>query len=288
MQWNRLTLHTVIAAVLGTASLAVAQKHELVYSKDGSGVFGYKDTPIQPWSGFHVHDPDRPVPKRVTPGDASTQDKPGTAPSDAIVLFDGTDLSRWQPADWKLENGYTEAARQPLITKDEFGDCQLHIEWQAPDPPRGGIMDRGNNGVYFMGVIEIQIFDSYDSKIYPDGQAAAIYGQTPPLVNACRKPGEWQSYDIVFLAPVFEGEKLVKTARVTMFHNGVLVHHNQEIYGPTPHAALASYEDKRVQRSKGPLMLGAHNNPVRFRNIWIRPLPNAAQQPMGTGERAKR
>jgi len=245
-------------------------QHELVYAKDGSGVYGYKDTPILPWCGWHVHDPDRPAPKRITPGTPSTPGKAGTAPSDAIVLFDGKDLSKWEPSEWKVEDGCLVAlGGGGLTTKRKFGDFQLHLEWQAPKPPRGDRFDRGNNGVILMGQFEIQIFDSYTEKIYPDGQAAAIYGQTPPLVNACREPGEWQTFDIIFSTPVFKSGKLAKPASVTMLHNGVLVHYNQEIMGKTGHRILPSY---RPQASEAPLQLGAHNNPVRFRNIWMRPL----------------
>lgn len=258
------------AALMLAAGPVRAQKHELVYAKDGSGVFGYKDTPVQPWSGYHVHDPDRPAPRKVTPGREGTQDQPGTAPSDAIPLFDGRDLAHWRPTKWKVEGGCLIATEGPLVTREEFGDCQLHLEWQSPTEPTQGLMDRGNNGVMLLGQIEVQIFESYHTKIYPDGQAAAIYAQTPPLVNACRKPGEWQSYDIIFLAPEFDPSgSLREPARLTMLHNGVLVHHNQEIYGSTPHAGLASYAGIR---SQGPLSLAAHKCPVRFRNIWIRRL----------------
>jgi hypothetical protein len=254
--------------VLQTAHAAVG--HELVYAKDGSGVYGYKDTPILPWCSYHVHDPDRPAPKKVAPGTPGTRDEVGTAPSDAIVLFDGKDLSKWEPSEWKIVDGCLEAVGGGrLTTKEKFGDFQLHLEWRAPDPPRGGRFDRGNNGVLIMGQFEIQIFDSYTEKIYPDGQAAAIYGQTPPLVNACRKPGEWQSFDIIFSAPVFKSDKLMKAARITMLHNGILVHSNQEIMGQTGHRILPSY--KPLPETM-PLQLGAHHNPVRFRNIWIRPL----------------
>jgi hypothetical protein len=238
-----------------------AQKHALINARDGSGIFGYKDTPVQPWSGYHVHDPDRPAPKRV-------EVEEGRPPSDAIVLFDGRDLSRWLPSDWKLGDGWMEAVTTSLTTREEFGDCQLHLEWQAPDPPLGDLMNRGNNGVGFFGGVEIQIFDFYDVKIYPDGQAAAVYAQTPPLVNACRRPGEWQTYDIVMLAPVIQAGGSLKPARVTMFHNGVLVHHNQEIYGASVHAGLP----KPLAAGAGPISLLAHHNPVRFRNIWVRRL----------------
>jgi hypothetical protein len=241
------------------------QAADLVHARDGSGVYGYKDTPQLPWCGFLVHDPDRPAPKRVQPGTPLPFAPP---PADAIVLFDGKDLSQWKPTDWKIENGYVEAVGGGgLVTKEQFGNFQLHLEWMAPDPPRGPWYDRGNNGVYIMGLYEIQIFDSWTEKIYPDGQAAAIYGQTPPLVNACLPPGQWQTYDIVFNAPVFEGETLVQPARVTMFHNGLLVQLNEEIRGETGHRILPVYKQKL---SRGPFTLGAHNNPVRFRNIWIR------------------
>ncbi len=134
----------------------------------------------------------------------------------------------------------------------------------------GDDWDHGNNGVLMMGLFEIQIFDTYTTPLYPDGQAASVYAQTPPMVNACRAPGQWQTYDIIFFAPVFKDGKLESPARVTMLHNGVLVHHNQEIYGPTGHRILAKY-DKPIE-PKRPLVLSGHNNPVRFRNIWIRPL----------------
>ena len=243
---------------------------KLVQAKDGSGIIGYKDTPILPWCGYHVHDPDRPAPPKVTPGLLGIEEKTGTAPSDAIKLFNGTDLSKWKPSDWKVENGELIAVSGNLTTKQEFGDCQLHLEWRTPDPPQGHMFDRGNNGVMLMGLFEIQIYDSYTEKLYPDGQAASVYGQSPPMVNACRKPGQWQTFDIIFFAPVFKDGKLEKEAYVTVLHNGLLVHHNQKIYGPTGHRILPSYDEPIPEKS--PLVLSAHNNPVRFRNIWIRPL----------------
>lgn len=270
----RLQSVAAIAVVLTTAfhlqPQAHAQKHQLVYAKDGSGVFGYKDTPVQPWSGYHVHDPDRPAPPRVMPGEPGTAHGPGTAPSDAVVLFGGKDMTAWQPSAWKVEEGELVATEGRLATKEEFGDCQLHLEYLIPVEPAERLTNRGNNGVFLLGMIEVQMFDSHTTKIYPDGQAAAVYSQTPPLVNACREPGRWQSYDIVFFAPRYEGKKMVEPARLTMFHNGVLVHHNQEIYGDTPHAGLAKYPDEPV--TTGPIAFGAHGCPLRFRNIWVRPL----------------
>jgi hypothetical protein len=257
------------AAVMlfGSAEMMLGQgQTKLVQAKDGLGIIGYKDTPVLPWCGYHVHDPDRPAPPKVTPG----QPPAVAAPSDAVALFDGKDLSQWKPSGWKVEKGELIAVSGELTTNQTFGDCQLHLEWQAPDPPQGQMFDRGNSGVMLMGLFEIQIYDSYTEKLYPDGQAASVYGQTPPMVNACRKPGQWQSFDIVFFAPVFKDGKLEKPAYVTVLHNGLLVHHNQQIYGPTGHRILPRY-DKPIPE-KLPLSLSAHNNPVRFRNIWIRPL----------------
>lgn len=253
-----------------TPSASGQDNPKLFKAKDGSGIIGYKDTPILPWCGYHVHDPDRPAPKKVTPAPPDSRGETGIAPSDAIVLFNGTDLSQWKSSDWKIENGELIAVSGQLTTKQSFGDCQLHIEWQAPDPPQGSIWDRGNSGVMLMGLFEVQIYDSYTENLYPDGQAASIYGQTPPMVNTCRRPGQWQSYDIIFFAPVFKSGKLDKPAYVTVLHNGVLVHHYQEIYGPTGHRFLPQY-DKPIPE-KLPLSLSSHNNPVRFRNIWLRPL----------------
>lgn len=168
--------------VVTVAPLARAQEHKLIYADDGT--FGYRDTPMQPWSAYRVHDPDRPKPKMIDPGTFSTQDRPGRPPSDAIVLLGGKDLSKWKPNQWKVENGDLIATTGRFETIDDFGSYQLHLEWQAPNPPVGDdIMNRGNNGVLLMGSFEIQIFDP-TTKIYPDGQAAAVYGQTPPLVTA--------------------------------------------------------------------------------------------------------
>jgi len=238
----------------------------LGHAKDGSGVRGYSDTPIQPWSGFHVHDADRPAPRRIDPGPftASTP-----APADAIALFSGKDLSHWQSNNWRVVDGRIEAAAGNLTTKQSFGDCQIHLEWMTPTNFNGHMFDHGNNGVLLMGLYEIQIFDSFSEKLYPDGQAAAVYGQTPPLVNVCRKPGEWQSYDIFFIAPKFADGKLVQPARVTVVHNGVLVQNHQEIFGATMHRELPAYKQ---QVSAGPLTLAGHNCPVHFRNIWLRQL----------------
>jgi len=266
---QNVVLRRLFAAALtvGVCSIGSAFAQQLVYAKDGSGVYGYKDTPRLPWCEWLCHDPDRPAPARVNPGDAAAS---GPIPSDAVVLFDGKDVAKWQAAaDWKLEDGHLVAGNSPFTTKDSFGAVQLHLEFMTPAGFDAPLFNRGNNGVFLMGLYEIQIFESFREKIYPDGQCAAIYGQTPPLVNASRPPGEWQSFDIVFLPPTFEGDAPAVPARVTVIHNGVLVHLSAEIHGETGHLIVPQYKRKA---SAGPLMLGGHGCPVRFRNIWLRRL----------------
>jgi 3-keto-disaccharide hydrolase len=232
---------------------------------------------------WEIHDRNRPVPAVVTPGTASTQDAPGKPPSDAIVLFDGKDLSQWvvkkddSPAKWKVENGYFEVVAKTgdIRTKDSFGDCQLHVEFREPDPPKGEDQDRGNSGVFLMGLYEIQVLDSYNSKTYADGQASAVYGQYPPLVNASHAPGQWQSYDIIWHGPRFDADgKLTRPAHATVFHNGVLTQDNVELTGPTGHHVRPPYTPTL---EKLPLALQDHNHPVRYRNIWIRELKTAGR-----------
>ena len=235
-----------------------------------TGVIGYDDTPKLSWCEYLVHDPHRPLPVYVNPGPSM---EPAPAPSDAIVLFDGKDLSKWQKNSWQLVDNHAQSGKGPLKTKQSFGNFQLHLEFMTPADTSGNFWNRGNNGLYIMGYYEVQIFDSHPShkkKIYPDGQCAAIYGQTPPLVNACRKPGQWQTYDIIFIAPVFENDKLVKPAMITMLHNNILVHLNTTVHGPTGHRQIKKY---KPHPTKLPLVFSAHNSPVRFRNIWVRPLP---------------
>lgn len=257
---------TLITAVLLTIAPGGFAAEELVFARDGSGVYGYTNTPVLPWCGFHVHDPDRPAPRRINPGPAAA---PAPVPSDAIVLFDGSDVSRWQTPVWPVTDGCIMAGEGAFATRGSFTNFQLHLEWMTPKNFEGPWYNRGNNGVLLHGLYEIQIFDSFNEKLYPDGQAAAIYGQTPPLVNVTRPPGEWQSFDIVFTAPVFEGGKLKQPARVTMLHNGVLVHLNEEVYGATGHKIQPAYKSNVIS---GPIILGGHGCPVRFRNIWVRPM----------------
>ncbi|MFC1736158.1 DUF1080 domain-containing protein [Candidatus Hydrogenedentota bacterium] len=236
---------------------------------------GYDDTPLIPGSKYKVHDPARPQPRIVTPGTESSEKDAGRAPSDAIVLFDGTDLRAWTGKEgdalWKVENGYMEVVpgTGDILTRDPLGDCQLHLEWMAPAKVEGDSQERGNSGVFLMGVYEVQVLDCFDNPTYADGATAGIYGQTPPLVNACRKPGEWQSFDIIWIGPRFEGETVVRPASVTILHNGVLVHHNRELIGPTAHRRVDAYTP---HPEKGPLQLQDHKDLVRFRNIWYRPL----------------
>ena len=249
---------------------------------------GYTGTPFLPGGKWRVYDINRPRPRVVTPGTASTQDHPGRPPADAIVLFHGKDLSNWlargsgaerrntAAPEWKVENGYMEMVPKTgsIFTKEKFGDMQLHIEWAAPKNIQAASQGRGNSGVLIMGLYEIQVLDSYNNVSYADGQAAAIYGQYPPLVNASRKPGEWQTYDIIFEAPRFHGGRLVKPAFATVFHNGVLMHHRQELMGPMRHKVVTKYEPHEAE---GPLQLQSHGNPVRYRNIWVRRLDKVSQ-----------
>lgn len=235
---------------------------------------GYSDGPRIPDSKWRVHDGERPQPRVVTPGTTSTDSTPGKPPSDAIVLFDGKDLSQWTGKDgkaqWQVADGCAVVnGTGDIQTRAEFGDCQLHIEWASPREVKGDSQGRGNSGVFLMGRYEVQVLDSHGNATYPDGQAGALYGQSPPLVNASRGPGEWQTYDIVFRAPRFDGEKLVAPAMVTVIHNGVVVHHGFEILGTSTHRRLAKYEP---HGPRGPIRLQDHGNPVRYRNVWVREL----------------
>jgi len=239
------------------------------------GQLGYDDTPMLPGSQWRVHDSKRPQARVITPGTESSQEAAGQAPSDAVILFDGTDLSGWSGRDgnaqWKVENGYMEVVPGTgnIETKEHFGGCQLHLEFATPSEVKGESQGRGNSGVFLMGRYEIQVLDCYENPTYADGATAGIYGQWPPLVNACRKPGEWQMYDIIWVGPKFDGDKLVGPPRVTVLHNGIVAHHDQPLNGPTGHRNVPPVE---VHPPEGPLNLQDHGDLVRYRNIWYRPL----------------
>lgn len=209
-------------------------------------------------------------PPVVTPGKTSAD-----PPSDAIILFDGKDLSAWDGGDrWKVEEGVAIVGRGDIRTKEEFGDCQLHIEWSAPVPATGTSQGRGNSGVFFHDRYELQVLDNYENDTYNDGQAGAIYKQTPPQVNAMRKPGEWNTYDVIWTAPKFNDDgSLESPASITAIHNGVLVLNHFELLGNTPFHEPPKYE----AHGKGPIRLQDHGNPVRYRNIWVREI----KEPVG-------
>ena len=234
---------------------------------------GYTDTPLIPGSTWRVHDKNRPQPKIVEPG---TGDLGITPPADAIVLFDGKNLDQWSRTDNKpIEGGIKDGAFDivktgQLRTKQEFGDFQLHIEWRTPELKEGfDRMNQGNSGVFLMELFEIQMIESKASYIYADGNAGAIYGQYPPLVNPARGPLEWQSFDIFFTAPRFDGNTLKSPAMITLLYNGVLVQNHQQILGTVRHRDIPG---PYPVKEKGPLLLQDHHSPVEFRNIWIRQL----------------
>jgi hypothetical protein len=233
---------------------------------------GYTDTPRLPHSPWRVHDRLRPQSPKVDPG-PDVGREPVAPPSDAVVLFDGKDLSQWAGGNPQgVEDDCINILKTGQIqTKRAFGDCQLHVEWATPKKPENNMI-WGNSGVFLLGKYEIQVIESHDSKVYADGMAGSVYGQTPPLVNASRKPGQWQSYDIVFTAPQFQGDKLLKPAYFTVFWNGVIVQNHTASLGPTRHGEVAVYDS---HETTGPIMLQNHGSAVRFRNIWVRPLIHA-------------
>lgn len=255
--------HALSLAACGLVAVGLLQQKDEL---------GYQDTPLIPNTRWHVHDGLRPQPRVVTPGE-------GTAPpSDATVLFDGTNLDAWSGGPWALgEDGtMTVNGKGGIQTKEEFGDCQLHLEWRAPtygdeQGPKG--QGRGNSGVFFFGRYEVQILDCFENQTYPDGMTSALYGQYPPMVNACRPAGEWMSYDIMFQAPRFGDDgRLQRPAFATVLVNGVCVHHGQVLLGATSHKRVGQYA---THGPKGPISLQDHGNPISFRNIWVRPLERA-------------
>lgn len=248
---------------------------------------GHQDSPLIPGTKWHVHDGERPQPAIVVPGAFPTQEKASIPPSDAKVLFDGKDISGWkngkgEDAQWKVENGYMEVNKTgEITTKEEFGpDVQLHVEWSAPNPPNGSSQGRGNSGIFLYGRYEIQVLDNWENQTYPDGQATAIYGYMPPLVNAAVPPGSWQTYDIIFEGPRFVEGKLAKPAYVTILHNGVLTQNHIALIGNTPHGKVGTYTP---HGEKGPIKLQDHGNPTRYRSLWIRELKLPGKDEIGDG-----
>ena len=231
---------------------------------------GYDDTPFISGDAYRVHDSTRPQPRMVTSGATV-----GDAPSDAVVLFDGTDLAGWTGRDgdpeWKVENGYMEVVPQTgnIQTVEHFGSCQLHVEFASPEEVKGDGQGRGNSGVFMMGVYEIQVLDCYENPTYADGTVGGLYGQCPPLVNPSRKPGEWQTYDIIWEAPLFVDGKMITPAYATVLLNGVVLHNRKALLGPTMHRVTTLYKE---HPATGPIELQDHGDLVRFRNIWCRPL----------------
>ncbi|QDT07321.1 hypothetical protein K227x_57480 [Rubripirellula lacrimiformis] len=215
-------------------------------------------------------------PKVVTPGDTASD-----PPSDAVVLFrEPEDIQNWKNGEnWKVEDGALVVGKGFVISKETFGDCQVHIEWSAPEPGDRKGQSRGNSGIFLMGIYEIQVLDSYQSETYFDGQAGAIYKQTPPAVNAMRPPGQWNTYDIFWTAPRFDDDgKLLSPAYITAMHNGVLILNHFEVQGDTPFTRPPEYN---AHPARGPITIQDHGSPVRFRNIWVRDF-----QPAQTADQA--
>jgi Domain of Unknown Function (DUF1080) len=227
------------------------------------------------------HDINRSKPPVVEP---TVSPAAAPAPKDAVILFNGNDLDAWRgaeggPARWKVSEGFMEVApgTGPIQTKGKFGDVQLHVEWASPKPAVGKGQDRGNSGIFLMGLYELQVIDSYQADTYADGQAGAIYGQYPPLANASRPPGEWQTYDIAFRRPRFDANRtLLEPARFTLIHNGILIQNNEDLRGGTNWLETAPYEH---HGDRGPIELQDHGHKVRFRNIWLRELPERPAPP---------
>jgi len=255
------------------SSASLAPRQQAVVPVKGN--IGYTNTPMIPGTPWHVHDGLRPQPRIVTPAIAFSHLAP--SPSDAVVLFDGTDLSQWtlpgSEAKWKVEHGYMEVVpgSGSIRTKGKFADFQLHLEFATPAEVQGNSQGRGNSGILFNSIYEVQVLDNWENPTYPDGQCGGLYGQTPPLVNACKPPDDWQTYDIIFESPRWDEEKkLVKKANVTVIQNGVVLHHKREYSGTTPHQQNGNYDKPHPPEVY--IELQDHHNPMRFRNIWLRRL----------------
>ncbi|MFS0773764.1 DUF1080 domain-containing protein [Sphingomonas sp. 1P08PE] len=266
---------TIIRRIAGLSAVVAPL---LALSATAQDKPGFKDTPMLPGGEWRVHDADRPAPAVVTPAG-----QPGGAPADATILFDGRSTDAWQAErkPWPVQNGAlvipsraSSGGENNLNTKASFGDVQLHLEFRSPNPPTKTSQDRGNSGIWFMQRYEVQILDGYQNPTYADGTVGAVYGWKPPLVNAARKPGEWQTYDIVFERPRFGTDgKLLRPAYVTALLNGVVVQNHQAMLGTTIWRQVAHYE---AHADAAPIRLQDHDSPVAFRNIWVRPLAAAA------------
>jgi hypothetical protein len=281
-EWSRLGKSDIVGVVSYTGGISTPNRangmsgYRVAEIESLEGVrFGYTNTPEIPGTPWVVHDPFRPQPRQINPGTVTPRDEPGTPPSDAIVLFDGTNLDAWDdgkgnPPKWTVRDGFFECGKKSgtIQTRQKFGSVQLHIEWASPSEVKGSSQGRGNSGVYLAGLYEVQVQDNYDNLTYPDGQASSLYGFRPPRVNVSRRPGEWQAYDIIFEMPEFSDGKVVKKALITVLHNGVVTQHGVEIPGILGHKKTQPY---RVH-GPGHIKLQDHGNPVRYRNIWIREL----------------
>jgi hypothetical protein len=235
----------------------------------------YIDTPTGRWM---AHDEARPAPPVVTPGVCGAQDTPAKPPADAVVLFDGKDLANWTdekggPTKWVIRDGYMESVKGAgyIRSKQEFGSAQIHVEFATPSLVTGTGQGRGNSGVFVQAKYEVQVLDSYENPTYPDGQCGALYGRFLPLVNASCKPGQWQTYDIVYHHPIFDAAgKVTRKPVFTVIHNGILIQDHVALDGGTDYLGPHTLSDLTPIPEKGPLMFQDHNNPVRFRNIWVR------------------
>jgi hypothetical protein len=268
----------IASALLTLSTLTLLASSGSGAASTGNAFYGDPPDERHPWA---IHDRNRPQPVLVKPGTFSSATQPGQPPGDAVVLFDGTaaTLALWEsdtkeggPTKWIVKDGAMECVPKSgyVRTKQQFGDCQLHVEWAAPVKVQGDSQGRGNSGIFLMGLCEVQVLDNYNNPTYADGFAASVYGVNPPLANALRAPGEFQMIDIVFRRPVYDGAKVLDPGYVTVFCNGVLVQDHTPLEGPTGHRARSKIGPFPA---KGPLKLQDHGNPVRFRNIWYRPLP---------------
>ncbi len=246
---------------------------------------GYRNTPVIPGQKWRVHDADRPRPQVVDPGKYVPLTRPAHA---QVLLGEKGDLGAWNQGgreigwDWLGEALQVKPGTGDIFSRESWGDMQLHLEFRTPEKVQGSSQGRGNSGVFLMGVFEVQILDSHENVSYADGQCGALYGQCPPRVNASRGPGEWQSYDIFFTRPRYKENQVIEPARITVLHNGVLIHNQQNFIGPTRHLRLTDYNNFSAQ--KGPIKIQDHGNLMQFRNIWVVDLEDDSDQGLPKNE----